>query len=383
MSAVSGRRISSPAPKVGAKKEAARGTVDAARTATIDAKEWRPEDPVAYAPLFQPTQWFPTKLVKFFFSWPGYLWPWNCIYLAVCVLSYVYTNPNMKGCYNMPWSCTLALFLRNNVLLWIFAGGWHLLLYQRKVNGLKGKYDPKWPSTDNSKFLFGDQVYDNVFWSCVSGVAVWSAYEVLFFRLWWLKLTPVYYDWWSKPYYSAAWLLAIPIWREFHFYFIHRMIHWKPLYRWVHYLHHTNTNPGPWSGLAMHPVEHLFYFSVVLIHFFVPSHPVHFLFNAQHTALTPAGGHHGFHGPVWNENVPTGSFFHYLHHRYFECNYGESTIPLDRLFGTFRDGKAVGTGIADTGGCSKESKFTTGLTMLVGIAVSLVPLCYVVSHLDF
>jgi hypothetical protein len=42
-----------------------------------------------------------------------------------------------------------------------------------------------------------------------------------------------------------------------------------------------NDNPGPWSGLAMHPIEHVIYFSVVLIHFIVPSHPLHFFFNAQ------------------------------------------------------------------------------------------------------
>jgi hypothetical protein len=27
----------------------------------------------------------------------------------------------------------------------------------------------------------------------------------------------------------------------------------------------------------------------------------------------------------------------YLHHRYFNCNYGDATLPLDRFFGTFRD----------------------------------------------
>jgi sterol desaturase/sphingolipid hydroxylase (fatty acid hydroxylase superfamily) len=31
-----------------------------------------------------------------------------------------------------------------------------------------------------------------------------------------------------------------------------------------------------------------------------------------------------------------GSYFHYLHHRYINCNFGESTLPLDKLFGTFR-----------------------------------------------
>jgi len=337
---------------------------------------------VAYAPLFQPSEWGPKAFAKFLFGWSGYLWPWNCIYLAVCVASYVYTNPSMKGCYKYPIGCAEVLYLRNLALLWLFAGGWHYVMYQVKINGTKSKYEPKWPVTESSKFLFRDQVYDNVFWSCISGVSIWAAYEALFMRLWKLELAPVYYDWWSKPYYSAGLLLAIPIWREFHFYFIHRMIHWKPLYRRFHYLHHTNTNPGPWTGLAMHPVEHVLYFSVVLVHLFVESHPVHFFFNAQHTALTPASGHLGFHGPFWEDRMPGGSYFHYLHHRYFECNYGESTIPLDRWFGTFRDGKGEGTSTAEEGGCSKETRGTTGLTLLVGTAVSLAPLGYAIMKLN-
>ena len=31
-------------------------------------------------------------------------------------------------------------------------------------------------------------------------------------------------------------------------------------------------------------------------------------------------------------------YFHHLHHRYFECNYGNRPVPLDKLFGTFHDG---------------------------------------------
>jgi sterol desaturase/sphingolipid hydroxylase (fatty acid hydroxylase superfamily) len=69
----------------------------------------------------------------------------------------------------------------------------------------------------------------------------------------------------------------------------------------------------------MHPVEHLLYFAVVCPHMFVVGHPIHLFFNAQHTGLTPAGGHHGFEGPVKGPGPTkfTGSYFHYLHHRYF------------------------------------------------------------------
>jgi sterol desaturase/sphingolipid hydroxylase (fatty acid hydroxylase superfamily) len=37
--------------------------------------------------------------------------------------------------------------------------------------------------------------------------------------------------------------------------------------------------------------------------------------------------------------VKTGDFFHYLHHKYFEVNYGgDGVLPMDRWFGTFHDG---------------------------------------------
>jgi sterol desaturase/sphingolipid hydroxylase (fatty acid hydroxylase superfamily) len=37
--------------------------------------------------------------------------------------------------------------------------------------------------------------------------------------------------------------------------------------------------------------------------------------------------------------VKTGDYFHYLHHKYFECNYGgDGPVNLDRAFGTFHDG---------------------------------------------
>ncbi|MDZ4816812.1 MAG: sterol desaturase family protein [Verrucomicrobiota bacterium] len=304
--------------------------------------EWRPPYAIKYAPIFR---WPPQikGVFKWLFGYPGYLWPWNVIYVAIVLVSWFYLQPSLDRCVTFKWDWIAQMLLRNLALVWIISGGWHLLLYTWKVQGNQRKYDPRWQSENNPSFLFKNQVYDNIFWSCVSAVPIWTAYEV--FYMWaaanhWVP----YVSWTEHPIYCTVWMLLIPIWREFHFYWIHRLIHWKRIYRYVHSLHHKNVNPGPWSGLAMHPIEHIFYFSVVLIHWVVPSHPIHFLFNAQHTALTPAGGHHGFEGPILDGKIPTGSYFHYLHHRYFECNYGEATLPLDKLFGTFRDGLPTGAG---------------------------------------
>jgi sterol desaturase/sphingolipid hydroxylase (fatty acid hydroxylase superfamily) len=36
------------------------------------------------------------------------------------------------------------------------------------------------------------------------------------------------------------------------------------------------------------------------------------------------------------------AYVHYLHHKYFEVNYGDGLIPLDKVFGTFHDGSKEG-----------------------------------------
>lgn len=321
--------------------------------------EWRPSYGARYGPLFAfPRLRQPIEVLTWLFSWPGYVAPWNAIYVGLVLLSIEFTQPPTAH-FTVPSAAAASpfaraaatLLARNLALLWLIAGGWHLLLYTLRLQGDVRKYDPKpqlvGRAATERGFLFASQVYDNVFYSCASGVPIWTAFEVLYF---WCLATgrlpawAVIKTWSEAPVYNAAWLFCIPFWRELHFYLGHRLLHVKALYPHVHALHHKNSNPGPWSGLAMHPIEHVVYFSVVLIHFVVPSHPIHFLFNAQHTALTPSGGHHGYEGPIVNGLIPTGSYFHYLHHRYFECNYGEGTLPLDWLFGTFRDGLPNGEG---------------------------------------
>ena len=42
--------------------------------------------------------------------------------------------------------------------------------------------------------------------------------------------------------------------------------------------------------------------------------------------------------PKTGKSIPSAGYFHYLHHKYFECNYGELTSPLDKWFGSFHDG---------------------------------------------
>ena len=45
----------------------------------------------------------------------------------------------------------------------------------------------------------------------------------------------------------------------------------------------------------------------------------------------------GFDDTKRDVHASIESFHHYLHHRYFECNYGDNVLPWDRWFGTLHD----------------------------------------------
>ena len=297
---------------------------------------WRPPYPCKYAPLFA-WPFRPLAFLKWFFGYPGFLWPINTFFIGLALLTWYVVQPPLAQASQLRPGWIALMLLRNMILLWIVSGSLHLVLYTLKLHGSRRKYHPQWQATNSRRFLFGNQVLDNMFRSCTSGCLVWTAYEVLYIwgaaNHWWPYLSPA-----EHPVWFVALFLLTPLWRETHFYCIHKLIHWRPLMLAVHRVHHMNPNPGPWAGLAMHPVEHLLYFSVVAIHFVVPSHPLHFFFNSQLTALTPAMGHHGFEGPLFNGKLVTGSYFHYLHHRFVSCNFGEATVPLDRWFGLFFNG---------------------------------------------
>jgi sterol desaturase/sphingolipid hydroxylase (fatty acid hydroxylase superfamily) len=305
---------------------------------------WRPDKRLRQAPVaVWPLR--PLAALRHFFGYPGYLYPWNALYLGIAAATWFLLTPSLNQMQTLRPGWMLQILAENAVILFLFVGAWHLRLYMQKAQGQDFKYHPRWPATGNKIFLFGNQVLDNIFWTFVSAVPIWSAYEIM--TLWgeangWLP----YLSWQKHPIWFVVLMFAIPAWRDVHFYLVHRLIHWPPLYRTVHSLHHKNVNVGPWSGLAMHPVEHVLYYSAVLIHWIIPSNPLHVIFQLQHLSFAPAQGHAGFERVVVREGVEfkTDDYYHYLHHKYFECNYGSGgAIPTDILFRTFHDGSDEAT----------------------------------------
>jgi sterol desaturase/sphingolipid hydroxylase (fatty acid hydroxylase superfamily) len=278
----------------------------------------------------------PVDVLKWAF---GYFWPWNLTYIALAVVTWLFLTPDLARMkdFEIGWIAFIAC--RNLLLLFLTVGTWHFWLYIHRAQGLDYKYNGRWLDAKNPTFLFGNQVLDNVFWNIASAWPIWTTYEVVTFWGYANHLLP-YVSWESHPVYCVLLLCVIPFIHDVHFYLIHRMLHWPVFYRMAHNLHHKNVNVGPWSGVAMHPIEHLVYFTSALLHWIIPSHPLHVIFHFQYVALAPAQGHSGFERVVMNDKVAikTNNYFHYLHHKFFECNYGSMLLPLDKWFGTYHDG---------------------------------------------
>jgi sterol desaturase/sphingolipid hydroxylase (fatty acid hydroxylase superfamily) len=299
--------------------------------------DWQPDRLVTYPPVFVwPVK--PIAFLKWVFGYPGYLAPWNLLYGCLAALIWLYALPPMHVMKTLSIGWIAFLFVENAVLVVVVFGLMHLRLYMQRKQGITFKYNAKWPSAGNGAFLFANQTVDNVVWTFGSAIPIWTAYEV--FMMWMFENGHIPYVRFSAhPIYCIALLLLTPLARDLHFYLVHRAMHLPALYPIVHKLHHNNVNPGPWSGLAMSPFEHLLYFSGCLIHCVIPSNPIHVVFHLAHMALIPAATHSGFDKIViGDEAIETHCFDHYLHHKYFECNYSDGIIPFDRWFGTFHDG---------------------------------------------
>jgi len=302
---------------------------------------WGPSKPIEYAPLFVwPPR--PKALLRWFGGYPGYLWPFNALYLLVAVGVWLWATPSTATMSSWGVGWVAFVLARNAALLVLWYGAFHRRLYVRKSQEERFKYNAKWPSARSNRFTFGNQTRENLFWSMASGLPIWTAWEVV--TLWLFASGRIPWIAWSEhPVWFVVLVLLVPLFRELHFYAIHRLIHWPPLYKAVHSLHHRNTNPGPWSGLSMHPVEHVLYFSAVAIHWIVPSHPIHAMFTSFHLMMAPAPGHAGFeHVEIGSRSVETHGYAHYLHHKYFEVNYADGAFPLDKWFGSFHDGTPAG-----------------------------------------
>ena len=289
------------------------------------------EPPVLYA--FPPR---PMAALKYLLV--DMMFPWNYLYIGLALLSWLYFTPDMARMATFEFGWYAELWLVNATVLTLVAGGLHWGLYMRKAQGEDYKFHRRWLDTDNDKFLWRNQVWDNMFWSFASGITIVTAFEALSFWLY-ANNHVVTANLIDHPAYLVLCIYGVFFLGTAHFYCIHRVSHWPPLYKISHELHHRNVNTGPWTGISMHPIEHLLYFSVLALTWVIPVHPFIIVLTSLWFLAGPAPSHSGFDFiRIGRFRFSTGDWFHQLHHQYFDLNYGNTTSPLDRLFGSWHNG---------------------------------------------
>jgi len=291
------------------------------------------------------------------FQWPpepGFVFRWiirnwltlseRVMMVLIAVAAWHLLYPSLEDAKVFAFGWIIQTWFVNMALMIVVAGGLHWFFYMRRGQGKKLKFDHREQAKDNRLWQFSNQVHDNLFWSLTSGVAQLTAFQIV--TMWGMAngyfptVTLA-----SNPTWFMLALVLIPIWSAFHFYWVHRLLHVPFLYRHVHSLHHRNVNIGPWSGFSMHPVEHFLYLSSLCIHWVVASHPVHLIFHVIYQGPGAAMTHTGYEDLLIKDKrrLALGTFYHQLHHRYYECNYGNQEMPWDRWFGTFHDGSEEAT----------------------------------------
>jgi len=152
--------------------------------------DWRPDEVLGYAR--------PMAFLTWLFGYPGYFLPWGVVYMAFPVITWLWFTPPMSEMTTFRPGWIAYILVRNAILLALVLGAWHLRLHVLKAQGTDFKYTNKWMARDKSQFMFSNQVLDNLFWTFVSGVPFWTAWEAVTMWLYANKLIP-YVDWREHP----------------------------------------------------------------------------------------------------------------------------------------------------------------------------------------
>lgn len=141
-------------------------------------------------------------------------------------------------------------------------------------------------------------------------------------------------------YIGVSLVLSLVI-HDTYFYWMHRLLHHKRLFKRAHLVHHQSINPSPWTSYSFHFLEAVAEGGVlVVITCVMPMHPLTILLFTISGFIINVYGHLGYElmprkfRHTWLFEVVNTSVHHNLHHKKFRGNYGLYFRVWDRLMGT-------------------------------------------------
>lgn len=152
------------------------------------------------------------------------------------------------------------------------------------------------------------------------------------------------YPLWYLP---VSFLLCLLI-HDTYFYWTHRLMHTRALFKYTHAGHHQSITPTPWAIYAFQPAEAVIqYLGIMGLVIFLPLHPVVFFAFLFYDTQVNTAGHCGFEvvprwivQSRWYRGFNTVTH-HDAHHTNYRKNFGLFFNVWDRLMGTFLDARTV------------------------------------------
>ena len=140
---------------------------------------------------------------------------------------------------------------------------------------------------------------------------------------------------------AAVEFVAVVIAHDAYFYWMHRALHLKALFRRAHMTHHMSRTPTPWAAYSFAPIEAAFESAFLpLFLLIVPFHALVVLAFLLHQIIRNVIGHSG-HELAWSGFTRsrwtgwlTTTTHHDLHHSEGRHNFGLYFTWWDRMMGT-------------------------------------------------
>jgi len=176
-------------------------------------------------------------------------------------------------------------------------------------------------------------------------ITIWSLMNVYSTELIFNGHTKIFFDIEEASFfYNVTSFLLCFIIHDTYFYWFHRLMHHKYLYKYTHKGHHLSVTPTPWAALSFQPGEAIIqYFQFSIIPFMIYVNIYVFLLYLFLDVIINTAGHSGYE--LVDERISKNKYLKYLntvkhhddHHTKFNKNFGAFFNIWDRICDTYSE----------------------------------------------